>query len=107
MTNFSRSGARAFAVVTVVCAPLLVYQLSDFKSVTGTNLISSTGNVLAPDSRNNEPELAAANPVDAQSWTILPNINNGRFEASAIQYRDDLYVFNGFGKGIDVEMKRG
>ena len=47
-----------------------------------------------------EPKISAATPSD---WSTLPNIENARFESTAIQYQDDLYVFNGFGRGIKVE----
>ena len=49
---------------------------------------------------DSEPTLAAATPSD---WKKLPNIEHARFESTAIQYQDDIYVFNGFGKGIKVE----
>ena len=40
---------------------------------------------------------------NSQSWTTLSDIKNPRFESTAVQYRDDIYVFNGFGPGIKVE----
>ncbi len=42
-----------------------------------------------------------ANPVHvlAQSWSSLASMNNVRFEASAVQYKDDIFVFNGFKQG--------
>ncbi len=49
-----------------------------------------------------EPQIGAATASD---WSKLPNIKNARFESTAIQYQDDLYVFNGFGKGIKVETR--
>ncbi len=54
-------------------------------------------------SGSDEPLVAAANPVGAQAWQTLSSINNPRFESNAVQYRDDIYAFNGFGVGIDVE----
>ena len=39
----------------------------------------------------------------SQNWTSLPNMNRERFESSAVQYNDDIYVFNGFGKSIRIE----
>ena len=88
MTTFSRSSIKALAVLTVICVPLLAYQSVRDKS-------AGAG----------EPEIAAANPVSAQSWTALQNIKAARFESTAIQYRDDIYVFNGFGVGINIEPK--
>ena len=41
--------------------------------------------------------------ASSQSWTTLSDIKNPRFESTAVQYRDDIYVFNGFGPGIKVE----
>ncbi len=49
---------------------------------------------------DSEPAMAAATASD---WTALPNIKNPRFESTAIQFREDLYVFNGFGPGIKIE----
>ena len=37
--------------------------------------------------------------VLAQSWSSLSSMNNVRFEASAVQYKDDIFVFNGFKQG--------
>ena len=39
----------------------------------------------------------------AQSWQDLSPLNHPRFEASAVQYNEDIYVFNGFGPGINIE----
>jgi len=63
-------------------------------------LIELIGAGARPD---NEPPIAAANPVGVQAWTTISDIKNPRFESSMVQYRDDLFVFNGFGVGIDVE----
>lgn len=99
MTNLLKACVRALAVVCVICVPLLAYKLSGDQS----SLSIDTTDLSGTDTQFVEPELAAANPVGAQSWTILPNIKNGRFESTAVQYRDDLYVFNGFGHGIKIE----
>ena len=96
-------------MVTVACAPFLAFHLSDNNTASGTNIFTGASvNHKANRSSDfidpkDEPEMAAANPVDANSWTILPDIQRGRFESTAIQYRDDMYVFNGFGLGIEVE----
>jgi Ca2+-binding RTX toxin-like protein len=44
-----------------------------------------------------------SNKAFAQSWTSLSNMNRVRFESSAVQYNDDIYVFNGFGQSIRIE----
>ena len=44
----------------------------------------------------------AAPSADAQ-WANLDSIDDARFESSSFQYENDLYVFNGFGPGIDLE----
>ena len=43
------------------------------------------------------------NEALSQSWTNLPNMQRERFESSAVQYNDDIYVFNGFGQSIRIE----
>ncbi len=117
MNYFTGTAARALAVIGVVCAPWLAYQMTsqlddkldaERSSSTSDGVPFSDNTSVRRDTADNyygsdEPVLAAANPVDAQSWTVLPNIKNPRFESTVVQYRDDLYVFNGFGKGIDVE----
>jgi len=60
-------------------------------------------NLVGAGARSGEPQIAAANPVSAQAWKTISDIKNPRFESSMVQYRDDLYVFNGFGVGIDAE----
>ena len=47
--------------------------------------------------------LPVSGTAFSQSWTTLSDIKNPRFESTAVQYRDDIYVFNGFGPGIKVE----
>lgn len=48
--------------------------------------------------------LAGLVSTDAvAAWNTLSPMNNSRFEASVVQYQDDLYVFNGFGLNIKVE----
>jgi len=47
--------------------------------------------------------LAFSTASGAQTWTTLSDIKNPRFESTAVQYNDDIYVFNGFGPGIKVE----
>ncbi len=44
-----------------------------------------------------------SNLTFAQSWDELDQLNRSRFEASTVQFNDDLYVFNGFGPGIRIE----
>jgi len=39
----------------------------------------------------------------AQSWQVLSPLNHPRFEASTVQYDEDIYVFNGFGPGVNIE----
>lgn len=99
MNKLLKASAKALAVVSVICVPILAYQLTTDHFASGTKLTDLTGS----DAQSVEPELGAAIAVDAQSWEILPNIKNGRFESTAIQYRDDIYVFNGFGHGIKIE----
>ncbi len=43
--------------------------------------------------------LSSPAHVLAQSWSSLASMNNVRFEASAVQYKDDIFVFNGFKQG--------
>ena len=92
MTNISKVTIKAIAVLSVICIPLFVHHIVKKET-------DSTSASIPAD----EPEFAAANPVDANSWVELSDIENGRFESTVIQYRDDLYVFNGFGVGINVE----
>ena len=102
MTSIFRANAKALAVAAVVCVPFLAHEIGPKK--TAFDRIAASRLAKSSQSTNNaavEPELAAA--IGAQAWKILPNIKNGRFESTAIQYRDDLYVFNGFGLGIKVE----
>lgn len=47
--------------------------------------------------------LAFSIASNAQTWKTLSDIKNPRFESTAVQYNDDIYVFNGFGPGIKVE----
>lgn len=49
------------------------------------------------------PDLLTEKAAVAAEWVELDAMQNPRFEASAFQYKDDLYVFNGFGPGIDLE----
>ena len=37
------------------------------------------------------------------NWTETFQMEHERFESSAFQYKEDFYVFNGFGLGIDLE----
>lgn len=37
------------------------------------------------------------------AWDEIGPMTRSRFEASVVQYRDDLYVFNGFGQSLQVE----
>ena len=109
MTNFTKSSFKALAVLAAICIPFFTNFGDRHKSP------SNTGVTTASDFYENkfgsldktpgavEPKIAAANPVDAQSWTQLSDINNPRFESTVVQYRDDLFVFNGFGVGVDVE----
>ena len=39
----------------------------------------------------------------SQNWSDLPNMQRERFESSAVQFNDDIYVFNGFGQSIRIE----
>ena len=41
--------------------------------------------------------------ANAQSWKNESNLNHVRFESTAVQYKDDIYVFNGFGTGLKVQ----
>lgn len=47
--------------------------------------------------------LSASFNASAQTWKSLPSMKSVRFEASAVQYKDDIFVFNGFGRGIKIE----
>ncbi len=101
MTSISTSVFKAL-VVAVICVPLLAYQLAEDDSrpnITAASITSQTTDDLINPS--DEPKIAAASPAD--TWTLLPDIKNARFESTAVQYRDDLYVFNGFGAGIKIE----
>ncbi len=46
--------------------------------------------------------LAATGSASAASWVSQSKMNVGRVEATTIDYRDDLYVFNGFKPGIRI-----
>ncbi len=54
-----------------------------------------------------EPSLGAAFGSSgmpfARSWEELPSMNEPRSEMTVVQYRDDLYAFNGFAKNIRIE----
>ena len=39
----------------------------------------------------------------AQAWESLPDMERKRFESSAVQYNENIYVFNGFGAFLHVE----
>ena len=41
-------------------------------------------------------------PTLSIAWTNAPSGKKPRFEASAVQYRDDIYVFNGFDSKIEI-----
>ena len=43
-----------------------------------------------------------ASGVSAQSWTKQADMKVARVEATTIDYRDDIYVFNGFKPGIRI-----
>lgn len=43
-----------------------------------------------------------ASGVSAQSWIKQADMKVGRVEATTIEYRDDIYVFNGFKPGIRI-----
>ena len=47
--------------------------------------------------------LLFAGEANSQDWESHANMNRMRFESSAIQYNDDIYVFNGFGPSIRIE----
>ncbi len=47
--------------------------------------------------------LSAPISAFSQTWKSLPSMNSVRFEASAVQYNDDIFVFNGFKQGIKIE----
>ena len=47
--------------------------------------------------------LATASDVLAQAVTQLAPTVKARFEASVVDYRGDIYVFNGFGPNIKIE----
>jgi len=114
MTNFSKTSVKALAVLAVTCIPLFAYQAQ--KDRTTSAIDTKTASVasatttnrldipeLRPEYFSDIPKIAAAYPANAQSWTDLSDIKNPRFESTAIQYRDDVYVFNGFGAGINIE----
>jgi len=75
---------RALAVFGVICIPILAYHVAGEDATTDATISAAlSGNPLRPDTADsyygsNEPRLAAATPVDADSWTVLPNINNPR-----------------------------
>ena len=49
------------------------------------------------------PALGSSDAPFAQGWENLPPIKEPRSEMTAVQYRDDIYVFNGFAKNIKIE----
>jgi len=49
------------------------------------------------------PLVSISSAAWSQTWQTQSNMNKVRFEASAVQYNDDIYVFNGFGFGIRIE----
>jgi len=103
MTNFTKSCGKALTVLAVICIALFAYQASEKKPETKTASRFYQDKFDLTNNGSAEPEMAAANPAGPNSWTILPDIKNARFESTAIQYRDDVYVFNGFGVGINIE----
>lgn len=46
--------------------------------------------------------LGATGSAAAQSWTNQSNMKVGRVEATTVDYRNDIYVFNGFKPGIRI-----
>ena len=46
--------------------------------------------------------LGTATSASAQSWTTQPAMKVARVEATTVDYRDDIYVFNGFSPGIVI-----
>ncbi len=94
MTSTTKTVFKALAVLTVICAPLLILH----QVPSGQN----TTDQIQPGAPLDEPKIGAANPANA-AWKVLPNIKHARFESTAVQYRDDIYVFNGFGIGIKAE----
>jgi N-acetylneuraminic acid mutarotase len=46
--------------------------------------------------------LGMACGASAQSWTDQSAMNVARVEATTVEYRDDIYVFNGFSPGIVI-----
>ena len=46
--------------------------------------------------------IGFASTVSAQSWTRQADMKVARVEATTIEYRDDIYVFNGFKPGIKI-----
>lgn len=109
MTDFSKTLGKALTVLVVSCVPLFAYQTTKDTPATNTKDLSSNHfyqkkfGITDKSISVAEPKIAAANPAAQQSWIVLPDIKNARFESTAVQYRDDVYVFNGFGIGIDIE----
>ena len=38
-----------------------------------------------------------------QEWSILSKLSNKRYESAVVQYNEDIYTFNGFGNGLQIE----
>ena len=47
--------------------------------------------------------LGSSDTPFARSWESLPPIGRPRSEMSVVQYRDDVYAFNGFARNIRIE----
>ena len=47
--------------------------------------------------------LGASDAPFAQGWEALPSVKKPRSEMSVVQYRDDIYAFNGFAPNIKIE----